>query len=331
MAENRNMTTVHKAQSLHMRILSGIALLALALASLTGPASAESPADAVGAGKTVYIDAGHGGIETGAVHTGSDGKADLIERDVNLAIGLKLRALLQADGFRVAMSRSSNESPNTPAIDRNGDGRVTNRDEYQAVVDLANDAKADVMVSIHNNGSTNKEISGTEVWFSPLRPFADRNLLLARLVQANLVSRIRSIGYNVVDRGIKDDSNYRVFNGRVYEIFVLGQPDSTQFHPRAANMPAALGESLFLSNEADAAMLAQARTQDAIAQGYHDAIVQYFARLAQGGALEWPIPAMQPSTLAQPPAPFAESGPEPTPTPVPTPTPHYVAPVRQRY
>ncbi len=315
------MKSVRKELSVRIRVLSGIVLLALVLSSHTGSTYAKAPEQLAGAGKTVYIDPGHGGIETGAVHTGADGKVDLIERDVNLKIGLKLRTLLQADGFRVAMSRTTNASPNTPAIDRNGDGRVTNRDEYQAVVDLANDAGADVMVSIHNNGSVNKEISGTEVWFSPLRPFADRNLLLARLVQANLVSHMRAIGYNVVDRGIKDDSSYRVFNGRIYEIFVLGQPDDTRFHPRAANMPAALGESLFLSNDADAAMLGQERTQDAIARGYHDAIVQYFARLAQGGVLEWPIPAVQPSTFAQPPAPFT----------MPTPAPRYVTPLREMY
>jgi N-acetylmuramoyl-L-alanine amidase len=272
---------------------------ALALLWLAQPASG-APAQPIGQGKTVYIDPGHGGLESGAAHTNADGKADVVERDVNLSIGLKLRALLEANGFRVAMSRSSNASPNTPPVDRNDDGRISSRDDYQAVVDLANESKADVMVSIHNNGSTNKELSGTEVWFSPLRPFADRNLLLARLLQQNLVASLRGLGYNVVDRGIKDDSAYRIFNGRPYEIFVLGEADNTRFHPRAAQMPAALGESLFLSNDADAAMLGQDRTQDAIAQGYFNAIVAYFARLAEGTPLEWPVPAVPASAFGLP-------------------------------
>jgi N-acetylmuramoyl-L-alanine amidase len=259
-----------------------------------------SAAQLGGQGKTVYIDPGHGGLESGAAHTGPDGKADVVERDVNLNIALKLRALLEADGFRVAMSRSTSAAPNTPPIDRNGDGRVNARDDYQAVVDLANDAKADLMVSIHNNGSTNKELSGTEVWYSPLRAFADRNLLIARLLQQNIVASLRSIGYNVVDRGIKDDSAYRIYNGRPYEIFVLGEADNTRFHPQAAQMPAALGESLFLSNDADAAMLGQDRTQEAIARGYHNAIVAYFERLAQGTPLEWPVPAVPASAFGLP-------------------------------
>ena len=264
------------------------------------PLASAAPAQPIGQGKTVYIDPGHGGLESGAAHTNADGKADVVERDVNLSIGLKLRALLEANGFRVAMSRSTNASPNTPPIDRNDDGRVSSRDDYQAVVDLANDSKADVMVSIHNNGSTNKELSGTEVWYSPLRRFADRNLLLARLLQQNLVASLRGLGYNVVDRGIKDDSAYRIYNGRPYEIFVLGEADNTRFHPRAAQMPAALGESLFLSNDADAAMLGQDRTQEAIAMGYYNAIVAYFERLAQSTPLEWPVPAVPASAFGLP-------------------------------
>jgi N-acetylmuramoyl-L-alanine amidase len=277
------------------------ALLLHALAFAATPIRAEAPQQAIGEGKTVFIDPGHGGIETGAVHVGADGKVDLIERDLNLKIGLKLRALLEADGFRVAMSRTTNDSPNEPATDRNGDGRVNNRDQYQAVVDLAIESKADLFLSIHNNGSTNKEISGTEVWFSPLRPFADKNLLFARLVQANLVSSIRALGYNTVDRGIKDDSIFRVFGGRYYEIFVLGEADATRAHPRAADIPGALGEALFLSNEADAAMLLKDSTLDAIAQGYRNAIIQYFERLAQGGTLEFPIPARPGSAVVSPP------------------------------
>jgi len=292
---------------------SRIALLAACAAivlSLTNPLVVHGQPGAAGAGKVVFIDPGHGGPETGAVHVGADGKVDLIERDLNLKIGLKLRALLEADGYTVAMSRTSAASANTPPMDRNGDGRVNNRDEYQAVVDLANDSGADLFVSIHNNGAGDSSVSGTEVWFSPLRPFADKNLLFAQLLQDNLVASIRALGYNTVDRGIKDDSVFRVFGGRYYEIFVLGEADSTRAHPRATGMPGALGEGLFLSNQADAAMLAKESTLDALAQGYYSAVVQYFARLAQGGALPFPVPARPRDQLVTPSA-------APTPAPAP--------------
>lgn len=284
---------------MHRRVTL-LALCAAIVLSLAHPLPALGQPGAAGDGKVVFIDPGHGGPETGAVHVGADGKVDLVERDLNLAIGLKLRALLEADGYTVFMSRTSAASANTPPTDRNGDGRVNNRDEYQAVVDLANASQADLFVSIHNNGAGDSNVSGTEVWFSPLRPFADRNLLFAELLQANLVASIRSLGYNTVDRGIKDDSVFRVFGGRYYEIFVLGEADATRAHPRATNMPGALGEGLFLSNEADAAMLARESTLDALAYGYYTAIVQYFARLALDEALPFPVPARPRDLLVTP-------------------------------
>lgn len=318
-----------KLRAVAARPWAWLILAALVLSFFAVPVPLPVQAESIGDGKIVFIDPGHGGPETGAVRMGADGKVELIERDLNLTLGFKLKALLEADGFKVAMSRTSADSANTPRIDRNGDGRVNNRDEYQGVVDLANASGADLFVSIHNNGSPNAEASGTEVWFSPLRPFADRNLLFARLLQQNLVASIRAAGYNTVDRGIKDDSVFRVFNNRYYEIFVLGEASAAASHPRAGQMPGALGEALFLSNAADAAMLKQEYMLNAIAQGYRNGIVQYFQRLAQGGPLEWPIPARPgaeagggaaaESVQAATPSPAPTATPTPTPTPTPAP------------
>lgn len=270
-----------------MRLLT-LAVLSTLLLSLA-PVSAlraDSQPQPIGAGKTIFLDPGHGGIESGSVHFGPDGKVDLIERDVNLQIGLKLRDLLLRDGFAVAMSRTSAVSPNTPSQDRNGDGRINSRDNAQAIVDKANESGAMLFVSIHNNGATDKDQRGTEIWYNVLRPFADKNLLFATLLQANIVGSLRAIGYPDVDRGLKQDTNFRVYQGRPYQLFVLAGADDSRFHPRATNMPGALGESLFLSNEGDAAMLRQERTLDAIAQGYRNAIVEYVRRTATDGTLD---------------------------------------------
>lgn len=75
--------------------------------------------------------------------------------------------------------------------------------------------------------------------------------------------RIRALDYPVVDRGIKDDTNFRVFRGRSYNIYVLGPGDEPRPH-LPTQMPAVLGESLFLSHPGDLAMLRQGRTLDAI-------------------------------------------------------------------
>jgi N-acetylmuramoyl-L-alanine amidase len=287
-----------------------VVVLASLLLSLHAASTLRAESVAVGAGKTIFIDPGHGGTETGAVHYGADGNVDLIERDVNLQIGLKLRNLLQADGFAVAMSRTNAGSPNTPAEDRNGDGRINSRDDSQAIVDKADESGAMLFVSIHNNGATNKEQSGTEIWYNELRTFAGQNLIFAKLLEAGVVGSLRAIGYPDVDRGLRPDTNFRVFQGRPYQLFVLGTADGTISHPRATNMPGALGESLFLTNDGDAAMLRQERTLDAIAQGYRNAIVAYVQAPAQGApaAAEF-VP--QPAAPAKGPAATAETAPEP--------------------
>ncbi len=215
-----------------------------------------------GAGRTIVLDPGHGGPEIGAVTPGSD----LLEKNVNLRIALKLADMLRGQGHRVVLTRDTDRSvkPGYRSVD----------EDLQARIDIANAANADVFICIHNNGGPASE-SGTEVWYNRGRPFADRNVTLARLVQSKLVDQIRALGYPVRDRGIKDDARFRVSGGRTYNLYVLGPGTSPRPHT-PTKMPGVLGESLFMSHPGDAAMLRQERTLDAIARGYRDAIGEYF-------------------------------------------------------
>ena len=214
---------------------------------------------------TVALDPGHGGPEIGAA------ASNLAEKDVNLRIALKLANLLRERDIAVVLTRDSDRSvsPEYTGGGYPGVGR-----DLQARVDIANAADADLFISIHHNGSNDPSLSGTEVWYSSQRAFAEENLRLAKLAQSALVKRIRALGYPVVDRGIKDDSNFRTFRGNVYNIYVLGPGTGTRPHVSTA-MPGILGETLFLSNAGDAAMLRQERTLDAIAAGYRDAVVEF--------------------------------------------------------
>jgi N-acetylmuramoyl-L-alanine amidase len=229
----------------------------LALPLSSGPAVPPTAASRPGASRTIVLDPGHGGPEIGAVGVGGGPR----EKDVNLRIALRLADILRADGYRVVLTRDS-------------DRAVKPGRDLQGRIDVANAAKADLFICIHNNGGAASQ-SGTEVWYDPSRPFADRNLKLAQLVQSNLVAQIRALGYPVRDRGIKNDSRFRVYNGRAYSIYVLG-PGTGYLRYTPTKMPGVLGESLFLSNPGDAAMLRQDRTLDVIARGYRDAINAYF-------------------------------------------------------
>ncbi|MCL5959684.1 MAG: N-acetylmuramoyl-L-alanine amidase [Chloroflexi bacterium] len=219
--------------------------------------------------RVIALDPGHGGPEVGA------GAAGLAEKDVNLEIALKLAALLRAEGYRVVLTRDTDRAVSPEYKGGGYPGGVVK--DLQARVDIANAASADLFISIHNNGSGDPSQSGTEVWYDPGRSFGDRNKTLAELVEESVVKRIRALGYPVEERGIKDDTTFRIFQGRAYNIYVLGAGSGARPHV-PTQMPGVLGETLFLSNAGDVAMLRQEKTLDAIAAGYRDAIVAYFER-----------------------------------------------------
>lgn len=224
--------------------------------------------------RTVVLDPGHGGAEVGAVFAA--GGQTLAEKDVNLSIALRLKVRLENAGYRVVLTRDSDRSANDPPVDRTGDGRVNSRDDLQARVDIANEARADVFISLHNNGSASPDESGTEVWYCKERTFGEENFALASELQSAILDRLQAVGYTSRDRGVKDDSSFRIYRGQPYNIFVLGAPRPPS-HPRATEMPGALVESLFVSNPVEARLLQRDDVLDAIATGCFEGIERYFA------------------------------------------------------
>ncbi|MDI7276082.1 MAG: N-acetylmuramoyl-L-alanine amidase, partial [Anaerolineae bacterium] len=106
-------------------------------------------------GKLIYIDPGHGGSDPGAVHKADGGQVDVAEEDANLAISLKLADMLRADGYDVQLTRTSDSEvvPGSKAAD------------LQKRVDMANEAGADLLISVHHNAAGNESARGTEVWY----------------------------------------------------------------------------------------------------------------------------------------------------------------------
>ena len=220
------------------------------------PPPAPSPTPVPDKGKLIVIDPGHGGRDPGAVHTIAGGVVDLTEEEVNLWIALKLAEMLRADGYNVLLTRTDDRAVGP---DRNQPA------DLQARVDVANRAGADIFVSVHHNGSDNRSIRGTTVYYCSHRPFADQNRRLARLTQQALVRNLRQAGYDTVDRGAQDDA----FLGH---LALLG-PHNIR---RPSQMPAVIGEALFITNDADADALKRVEIREAIARGDFEAIPAYF-------------------------------------------------------
>jgi N-acetylmuramoyl-L-alanine amidase len=205
----------------------------------------------------VFIDPGHGGIYNHAR------RGRLLEKNVNLSIALMVGSRLQAAGYRVAYSRTSDVTVNRldiatwryadstglwsygPDFRQYGDPPL---DDLQARVDMANALGADVFVSIHNNGARSRRAGGTETWASSHDP---AGISLGRYIQNSVVRATR-----LRNRGAKQT-----------DFYVL----------RHSNMPAALVEGAFLSNAREARLLGNSKFRRKMASAIAAGISNWFA------------------------------------------------------
>ncbi|MGB9836413.1 MAG: N-acetylmuramoyl-L-alanine amidase family protein [Candidatus Saccharicenans sp.] len=97
--------------------------------------------------RTIVIDPGHGGMETGA-----RGNFGALEKDITLAIALKLKEEIEKNlNYRVVMTRETDVV--VPLAQRAA---------------IANNNKADLFISIHANGSRRPNAHGSETFFLSL-------------------------------------------------------------------------------------------------------------------------------------------------------------------
>lgn len=220
---------------------------------------------------SITLDAGHGGTEIGTSHVFADGTV-LPEKDLNLRVVLRVRDLLQQSGVQVVTTRTRDSQVNTDKKDLTGDGKVTLSDDLQARVDVANSNASDIFVSVHFNGVSDPNAKGTYVFFDPDRPYADRSKALAEMVDRALAGSLKTAGYTTLDHGATKDTS--VLGGEHY--YLLSPKTDTVARP--SQMPAIIGEGLFLTNEEDANAAARDAIVEAIAQGYVQGIKAYFAK-----------------------------------------------------
>jgi N-acetylmuramoyl-L-alanine amidase len=220
---------------------------------------------------TIAIDGGHGGPwYSGASTHDADGNL-WVEKDLTLAVALKLNELLSAAGYNVLLLRSDDSTLTAwdPAHYRRS--MIA---ELQERVNRANAAAADALVSIHFNGWTDGSQRGTEAYCNPDRSFGAESCGLAWYIQWALVNGIRAAGYDVYDRGIKNDAGVNGDASNPHS-YLLG----TNYGFSPSLMPGTIVETLFLSNPDDLAFLHREDAIDVIAKAYVDGLNAYFAWL----------------------------------------------------
>lgn len=186
-----------------------------------------------GDGRVIVLDPGHGGSDAGAI-----GPSGVTEKSVSLAVSLKARNLLNAAGYQVVMTRTTDVDVAAPG--------VSDSTELQARVDKA-PPNAAMFISVHCNAFSNGTANGVETYHAP---GAVKGSRLARLLNEELE---RLGGLN--NRGVKAARFYVMTHSKC---------------------PASLIELGFITNPREEQLLADSGYQQKLAQAITNAVNRYF-------------------------------------------------------
>jgi len=246
--------------------------------------------------ETVFLDAGHGGIDPGGVGSTQSGKA-IYEADVTLPVELDAMALLRAKGFRVVVSRTSDTT-----VLRLGPTDVANgalslegaHDDVVARDVCANEAKASVLVGIYFDAGGSPQNAGSLTAYDADRSFSAANLTLAGDVETDVVAAMNAQGWDIPNDGAVPDTTLGSYVGdptaggiageaATYGHLLVIGPAMTGYFSTPSEMPGAVIEPLFLTDPFEGTLAASAHGQMVIAQGVAAAIEQFLGRPPASG------------------------------------------------
>jgi N-acetylmuramoyl-L-alanine amidase len=219
----------------------------------------------------IVIDAGHGGHDTGTI-----GPTGLMEKDLCLDVALRLGKIIQQrlPGADVVYTRSDDSF--IPLEER---------------THIANEARADLFISIHANSSHDHGARGIETYYLNLKGSPDAMEVAAREnataqesvhdledlvkkiarsekidesrefaadIQESLAKRIQKNYKPVKDRGVR----------KAPFVVLIG-----------ADMPSILTEISFLSNPADEQLLKKPEHRQRVAEGLYQGVASYLQSL----------------------------------------------------
>ena len=186
---------------------------------------------------TIILDPGHGGEDPGACDNG------LIEKDLNLDISLRLKSLLQANGYKVILTRendrllyNSGEESNKKYYD------IRNRAAF------AESFSDSIFISIHMNKFAVQSCKGLQVFYSPN---SENSLSLAEKIQKSSY--------------ILQPDNIRNIKASIGDIYLLDNLE----------MPSVLIECGFLSNVEEANLLQDDIYKSNLSLSIYCGIVEY--------------------------------------------------------
>lgn len=191
------------------------------------------------AGKTIVIDPGHGGPDGGAV-----GKDNTTEKEIALEVSKKIRDYLQQGGALVYLTREEDKDlagPNVKGLSKRKSEDIRNRLKF------IHEKEPDLFITVHLNALPSDRWSGAQTFYYPSFP---ENKHLAKMIQAEII------------RNLENTKRVPLPIDNVYLL-------------KYAEVPGALVEIGFLSNDKERELLKDEKYQDQMAASIYQGIIRY--------------------------------------------------------
>ena len=185
-------------------------------------------------GKIITLDPGHGGSDPGAI-----GASGLKEKQITLEISLRVKELLEKEGAKVYMTRTTDKDVYGP--------NASDRAELQARVNVAEKYNSDLFISLHINSSVNKSVGGFSSYYYPK---TDNDLKIAKAIQDKFAKN-----FGVDNLGVRQANFYVV---------------------KRCSMPATLLEMCFISNPKEEKLMKSRWFQKKTARLIVEGVENYF-------------------------------------------------------
>ncbi|WP_373894721.1 N-acetylmuramoyl-L-alanine amidase CwlD [Virgibacillus natechei] len=189
-------------------------------------------------GMTIVLDPGHGGVDGGA------GTEEALEKDIALSITKNLQHYLQQTGAVVYLTRE--EDVDLAAEDTQGYSRRKSED-IRNRLQFIHDHEADFFLTLHLNALASGKWRGAQTFYYPE---FDESRHLASMIQSEMTRNLEN-----TDRSV-------LVNNGVYLL-------------KHAEVPGALVEMGFLSNEEERELLKQDEYQDQVAASIYEGVLRY--------------------------------------------------------
>lgn len=226
-----------KKNTLLLYALAFIMIVTAAIIMIFGIGDETDAEGESSASKIIVIDVGHGGPDGGA------SSGDILEKDLNLAVALKLRDIANSRGCTAVMTRETDD------VEMAQSGKYSKKTDLQHRMDVLTSSHGDIFISIHMNKFSDSQYSGAQVFYSDN---GNNSKVLGEKIQNSLKNNL-------------DNSNTRAAKGNERNVYIL----------RNATVPAVLVECGFLSNPDELKLLTEDEYQKKLAEAIYAGIEDY--------------------------------------------------------